>query len=633
MVQMYDEMFDLSDRVRAQRKRPTDLPRLVRLALGLVWSAGRGRAIAMLALTVLTASGAGAVLLATKAGLSSILETLATDGTVTTALIGLIPVAVIASLRAVLLTAEQLLEARMTGDVRLATEARVLRVAAEADLLRFESPDFSNRVRQATVAAPAVTQAAFAAMRLVGSVVTFAGIAIAIVAMAPAVVVLIFIACAPGWWASLRIGRHDYALRRQQVQEMRFVEYLKSVLTGRDQAKEVRAFNLGPALVDKWDASSRKMHEEQLALQRRSSVVRLGAKALDALLYAGVAAFIVWLLVSGRTGLASATTLVLAVQRLRASVLAAIQTTTNIYSAGLLLSDLDQLQREHEEHLAALPQEPVDGPFSVLEVDDVSFRYPGAPTDALSRVTLNITQGEIVALVGENGSGKTTLAKLLAGLYHPTSGAVRWDDEDIASKSPASVRDHVAVIFQDFVRWEFSAAENIGLGRADRAGDRKAVVAAATAAGADEFIAGLPDGYDSVLAKSLTAKGADLSVGQWQRLAIARAMFREAEFIVLDEPTSALDPRAEQALFERIRELCAGRTVLLISHRFSSVRSADRILVLDKGQLIEEGTHRELMALGGQYAELFTLQAAAYLDTSPAVPPTVPADVDPPVLS
>jgi ATP-binding cassette subfamily B protein len=245
-------------------------------------------------------------------------------------------------------------------------------------------------------------------------------------------------------------------------------------------------------------------------------------------------------------------------------------------------------------------------------VEDVSFTYPAGEEPALRGVSMTIESGEIVALVGENGSGKTTLAKLLAGLYPPDSGVIRWDGVDIATVDRADLSRSIAPIFQDFVRFHLAARDNIGLGRVDRVDDLDGITEAARYADADGFIAALPAGYETRLGPEFVG-GTDLSVGQWQRIALARAFFRGAPFVILDEPTASLDARAEHDLFERIRGLLAGRTVLLISHRFSSVRSADRIYVLDGGRVVESGTHDELMAQSGLYAELFSLQAAAYL--------------------
>jgi ATP-binding cassette subfamily B protein len=241
---------------------------------------------------------------------------------------------------------------------------------------------------------------------------------------------------------------------------------------------------------------------------------------------------------------------------------------------------------------------------------------------ALDDVSFEVHAGQVVALVGENGSGKTTMAKLLAGLYTPTSGHITWDGVDTATCQQAALRDHVAVIFQDFVQYFLTARDNVGLGRHERIDDLDAVRTAAQEAGADSFLSALPEGYDTYLGREFEG-GRELSIGQWQRVALARAFFRGAPFVILDEPTAALDPRAEHDLFERIRTMARGRTVLLISHRFSSVRAADRIFVLRHGRLVEQGNHDELMAAGGHYATLFLLQASSY---QPAPPPIETAD-------
>jgi ATP-binding cassette subfamily B protein len=267
---------------------------------------------------------------------------------------------------------------------------------------------------------------------------------------------------------------------------------------------------------------------------------------------------------------------------------------------------------------------PKPDPFSGLVVDGLGFTYPGTDRPVLEDVSLEIGAGEIVALVGDNGSGKTTLAKLLCGLYTPTAGRVLWDGEDVADHDPRAVRRRVAAVFQDFARYELTGHDNIGLGDIDRFDDVDAVRAAARVAGADERLSSLSQGYATRLSRAYEG-GEELSIGEWQRVALARAFFRDAPFLVLDEPTASLDARSERDLFVAMRSLQQGRAVLLISHRFSSVRSADRIYVLDHGRLIESGSHDELMLQEGRYAELFTLQAAAYLG-DPAAAPAAESD-------
>jgi ATP-binding cassette, subfamily B, bacterial len=248
-------------------------------------------------------------------------------------------------------------------------------------------------------------------------------------------------------------------------------------------------------------------------------------------------------------------------------------------------------------------------------MESVSFTYPSRNEPSLSGISLSIEHGEVVALVGENGSGKTTLTKLLAGLYRPSEGTIHWDGRDTAGADLADLRANVAVIFQDFARYFLTAHENVAISRIEKMGDRDLVRRAAERAGADEFLSALPLGYESLLGPAF-AGGSDLSTGQWQRVALARAYFRDAPMLILDEPTAALDPRGEYEIFQQVRRLAEGHTVVLVSHRFSSVRAADRILVLQGGRITEEGDHETLLAQDGLYAELFRLQAEGYRDAA-----------------
>jgi ATP-binding cassette, subfamily B, bacterial len=286
-----------------------------------------------------------------------------------------------------------------------------------------------------------------------------------------------------------------------------------------------------------------------------------------------------------------------------------------LYEASLFVEDylsfLDVGSNLAEKrHVTQETEKPVP-PFRELAADSLTFSYPGSSRPALQNVSVTINAGQVIALVGENGSGKTTLAKLLAQLYEPTSGHIWWDGVDTATYDREEMRKHITIIFQDFTQYRLSARENVALGDHGQLYDSNRIRHAACLAGADSFLSELPEGYETTLGKEFFG-GVDLSIGQWQRVALARAFFRDAPFVILDEPTAALDARAEYELFQRIRALLRGRTVLLISHRFSTVRRADRIYVLHKGELVEQGTHEELMTAAGRYSQLFRLQADSY---------------------
>jgi ATP-binding cassette subfamily B protein len=443
---------------------------------------------------------------------------------------------------------------------------------------------------------------------LASAVFAVGGLLVALFVLQPLLVPLVLIGYVPLWRATTRTGQRMYSFSFGATPGDRARQYLETVLTRRDPAKEVRAFSLAPMLTDRWrrlyDERIEEIRQRAREHVRRSAFASVGSAALNAVTL-GV---IVLLLLSERMSVAGAATAAIAIQLVGSRLQSATTGTSGLYENALYLEDFITFLRTPVEERAG--GRPAPRGFDRLVVSNVSFSYPGADVPALRGVDLEIGAGEIVALVGENGSGKTTLAKLLCQLYRPERGRILWDGVDTATLDSRELRRSVAVIFQDFLKYQLPARDNIAAGLPERVHDLDAIREAARRSGAGLFLEAV--GYDTILSKEFEG-GTDLSVGQWQRVALARAFFRDAPFIVLDEPTAALDPRAEYELFQSIRELCAGRSVLLISHRFSSVRSADRIYVLESGRVTEHGSHAELMTRNGLYAELFTLQASAYL--------------------
>ncbi|MDQ3895973.1 MAG: ABC transporter ATP-binding protein/permease [Actinomycetota bacterium] len=510
--------------------------------------------------------------------------------------------------------AVQVEQSRVLGElVARAANERVLDAAGAVDLEAFEWPGYFDRLQRAQAAALArPLQLVNGLGTLTTSLVTLVGIAAALVALQPILLPFILLGYVPFWYASTRNSKALFQFVLDLTEQDRQRAYLQRLLSGRDEAKEVRAFGLAPLLRGRYQ----RLYDERIAKLRQVARRRLGRSLWAALGTSGLTVaslgLLGYLYVEGRMSLSELGAAVGGLLLLSGRLAGVAAGAGALYESALFVDD-------YESFLKLVPPARSDDPtgerlppFGRLVAENITFTYPGATEPALRNVSIEIRAGEVVALVGENGSGKTTLAKLLAHLYAPDAGRILWDGRDTAPYDPAAVRESIAVIFQDFVRYLLPARENVGAGRYERLDQMDRIVEAARRAGADQFLSKLPRGYETTLGKEFTG-GYDLSIGQWQRVALARAFFRDASFVILDEPTAALDPRAEYELFESIRSLFRGRSVLLISHRFSSVRSADRIYVLQQGQVVEQGTHDDLMAEKAIYAELFTLQAAAYL--------------------
>ncbi|HET7486888.1 MAG TPA: ABC transporter ATP-binding protein [Acidimicrobiales bacterium] len=598
--------------------RPADdhslgrLPGLVGAATSLVWRAARPELSVSVAVQVLSAAGLVVQLLVGRAVLQSILSADRLHRGVWSVLPGLGALLVVTAALSFAATVRTQLQVLLVELTSRHAQGRVLDVAAAVELEAFDNPDFHDRLQRAQSGATSRPWALTSSLvTMLGAVIGSAGLLVALAALHPVLLPLTLVAYVPTWVAANRNTREAYRLGFRMTPDDRRRWALSFVLSGKPHAAEVRAFQLSGFLRRQYD----ELYDRRVQMFRTSVRQRmrrsLVASLVTSALTAATLAVLVCLLLSGHISVAGAAAAAVAVQQLNGRLGTVVSSANGLYESALFLDDLSSFLTLEPQLERSRPDGPPPPGFETLAVEEVSFTYPGCDRPALAGVSFELDAGEVVALVGENGSGKTTLAKLLCNLYRPTTGRITWDGVDLATCSPEELGRHVAVIFQDFVQYFMTAGDNIAVGDHARAHDRGAVEAAAGQSGADAFLAALADGYDTMLGRQFEG-GHELSIGQWQRVALARAFFRAAPLLILDEPTAALDPRAEHELFDRMRALAAGRTVLLISHRFSSVRSADRILVLDHGRLVEEGDHGTLMAAGGLYADLFALQASAY---------------------
>ena len=596
------------------------LPGLAREALRIVGAASRLELSLVVVLQIAGALGVVVLLLLGRQALGAVAAIDRENGSVADVLPWALGLAGVAAAQlfvaAVLRERQQILGELVNRHV----EEQVLDVSAAVELEAFETPAFHNRIQRARMQRHQPLNLVYGLTGLANAAFGIAAIVVALAAIEPLLIPLVAAVLAPAWLAASHRGEAFYRFFWRWTPRDRERNYVAGLLSDRDAAKEVRAFGLAPYLRDRY----RVLYDERLAdlrnVTRRQLAYTLAANLVIGAVLLATLLLVAWLTLSDRISASEAAVTIAGI------ALASGRLTSAGFAAGAL-AEASLYVDDYGEFIGLLPEAERRRPrgaapqgFRRLEVDNVTFTYPTGKQPALVDVSIEVDAGEVVALVGENGSGKTTLAKLLARLYSPDAGTIRWDGIDVSQVDPDALRHGVAVIFQDFLRFHLPARDNIGLGRHEAISDLERIVGAATQADADEFLRELRAGYETMLGPEFLG-GTDLSVGQWQRLALARAFFRDAPFVVLDEPTASLDARAEHELFERLRTLLVDRTVLLISHRFSSVRSADRIYVLQHGRVVESGTHEELLRADGVYAELFTLQAAAYRDEpAPAEP-------------
>jgi len=591
--------------------------RYSRRALGLVWTTSRPLTVALAVLTVLAGilpagiAYLGALIIdavveaarlyqeSGEAEFRGVLTLVAMEG-------GL--VAALAGAQRGLSACQSLLRAQLGQRVN----ELILAKALQLELAQFEDAEFYDKLtrarREASSRPLSLVTRTFGLAQNAVSLVSYGALLAQFSAWAVLVLVL---AGLPSFLAEAKFSGDAFRLFRWRSAETRMQMYLETVLAREDHAKEVQLFSLGSRLLDRYRAIFRKLYREDRDLTLRRDGWGFVLGLLGTLTLYGAYAWVAFTTIVGRITLGQMTMYMMLFRQGQAAVSASLSAISGMYEDNLYLSTLYEFLETPVARQAGVAERgpaPDDG----IRFEHVSFTYPGAEAPALAGVDLHIRPGESLALVGENGSGKTTLIKLLSGLYTPGEGRILLDGLDLRHWDPATLRRRIGVIFQDFARYQFTVGENIGAGDVLHFEDEGRWTLAAEQGMALPFVQSLPEGFHAQLGKWFK-DGRELSGGQWQKIALARAFMRSgADILVLDEPTAAMDAAAEATIFEHFRSLTRNRIAILISHRFSTVRMADQIIVIDDGRVIERGSHEELMALDGHYARLFLLQARGY---------------------
>lgn len=586
-------------------------------AFGLIWQAHRPGTVGMAVVTLIGAALPAAQAWAGKLIVDGVVSGIEQRLTLDQALPSILPYLTfefaLIMLSAILTQARTLIEHVLHARLNFTINTLIIRKALTLDLQFFEDSKFydqlQNARREADWRALSIMNASFLATQ---NLLTLGSFAVLLLRFSPFVALILFVAVLPAFIAQNRFSHLSFRLLSWRAPEARQMSYFEYLLTDIFSVKEIKLFGLGEPLLKRYGDLFWKFFAEDTVLARKRSVVSVLFGLLSSVAYYGAYAWIVVRAIARTITLGDMTLYLSLFRQSQGTFQGLLYNLNQLYESSLFMSNLyGFLELTPRVVLAATPQPLPRKILEGIEFRDVSFKYPNREAWALQHVSLKIGPGEKLALVGANGAGKTTFIKLLTRLYDPTEGQILLDGTDLREFDLDELRNRVGVIFQDFVHYNATAKENIGFGQIKALEDQDRIDAAAERGGASEVVDALPQKYETMLGHWFE-RGNDLSGGQWQKMALGRAFMRDAEVLVLDEPTSALDAEREYEIFQRFRELTAGRIALLISHRFSTVRMADRIAVLEDGRLTELGTHRELLEKKGMYARLFNMQAEGY---------------------
>jgi ATP-binding cassette subfamily B protein len=486
--------------------------------------------------------------------------------------------------------------------------------AVKLDLINFEHPGYFDCLSRATSEAPwrpnSILNNIISMFRGLLSLILMAGL---LLTLHWGVALLLIVVNIPGIWLRLHYADILYHFQREQTPEARKSSYFNWLLTGDRPSREIRLFGLGNYFISLFKKSYNKQNEEELKILKKRTSIELITDAVKASAFLVLLVIIARRTISGSLTLGQMAMFLLAFRQGMSSIKDLFSSIAGLYEDGLFIGDTFEFL-DLKENIVALPPVTVPADLkSEIRVEELSFTYPGNHSPTIDKVSFSIKKGEIIALVGPNGAGKSTLVRLLARLYEPDSGMVKWDGKDIRTMDPDEYRKFFSVVFQDFMLYNLSAGENIRMGNIETSDAEKNIRQAASSAGVHDLLNNLPGGYDTAIG-NLFDDSRELSWGEWQKIALARALFREAPILILDEPSSSLDADTEYEIFSRFREILKGRTSILITHRLTNVTLADRIIVIENGAISETGTHEELMIKQGRYYRMYTRQTSRFGD-------------------